>query len=342
MTKALLLTAAALIAVIAVPSGVAHAQSVSDFYKGKTITVVIGHSAGSAYDVHARMLAKHMPKHIPGNPVMIPQNMPGAGSLRGAQYVAQVAPKDGTVIGSMSRSLPVEPLLGEGKFDGRGFTWIGNISVNNSLCATWHTTPVKTWDDLFSSKQIVLGGEGPGSDIDNFALILRNVFNVNVRIVSGYPGGNEVNLAIERGELDGRCGWSWSAIKSTKPEWLRDKKINLLVAFASDRAKDLPAEIPMATSKVKNDEQRRILEMHIAAQAFGWPFFAAQGIPEDRKQALRNAFDQTMKDPAFIEEMTKARLEINPVTGAELERTLDAIYANPPEIVAKAKDAIRR
>ena len=318
----------------------AQSQSVAEFYKGRNMTMVIGFSAGSGYDIYARLLARHMPKYIPGNPTIISQNMPGAGSLRAAQYVAQVAPKDGSVIGTMSRSLPVEPLVGEGKFDGRAFTWIGNIASNNSLCATFHSTDIKTWQDMLT-KPFVLGGEGPGADLDNFALVLRNLFGAKIKLVSGYPGGTEVNLAVERRELDGRCGWSWDSIKATKPDWLRDNKINLLVVFALERAADLPAHVPLILEKAQTEEQRQILRVHLAAQAFGRPFFAAPGIPEDRKAALRAAFDATMKDPDFIAEATKARLDVIPSKGAEIEKILNEIYATPADIIAKAKQAVK-
>jgi tripartite-type tricarboxylate transporter receptor subunit TctC len=318
----------------------ARAQSIEEFYRGRTMAVVVGFSVGSGYDIYARLLAKHLPKHIPGKPTIVVQNMPGAGTLRAAQYVGQVAPKDGTVIGTVSRSLPFEPLIGAGKFDGRAFTWIGNIANANSLCATWHDSAVKSWDDL-TAKPLVLGGEGPGSDIDNYALILRNVFGAKIKLVSGYPGGTEINLAIERRELDGRCGWSWDSIKSTKPDWLRDKKINMIVNFALERAPDMSPDIPMVLDKAQNDEQRQLLRVHLAAQAFGRPFFAAQTIPEDRKVALRAAFDATMKDNEFIAEAQRARLEVAPVSGAQLTRILDEVYALPPDLIAKAKAALR-
>ncbi|MEW6453657.1 MAG: hypothetical protein AB1490_23640 [Pseudomonadota bacterium] len=318
----------------------AQAQGVADFYRGRTIQMVVGFSSGSGYDIYARLLARFMPKYIPGNPTIISQNMPGAGSLRAAQYVSQVAPKDGSVIGTMSRSLPVEPLIGDGKFDGRAFTWIGNIANNNSLCATWHTTAVKTWSDMLTTP-FVLGGEGPGSDLDNFALVLKNMFGAKVKLVSGYPGGSEVNLAVERRELDGRCGWSWDSIKSTKPDWLRDKKLNLLAVFALEKASDVPPEVPLILDKARNDEERKILRVHLAAQAFGRPFFAAPGIPEDRKKALRDAFDATMKDADFIAETAKVRMEVSPTTGHEIERILNEIYASPPEVIEKAKKLIK-
>jgi tripartite-type tricarboxylate transporter receptor subunit TctC len=332
--------AAALLAALMSLAGPARGQSVEEFYKGRNVTMVIGFSSGSGYDIYARLLARYMGRYIPGRPTIVSQNMPGAGSLRAAQYVASVAPKDGSVIGTMSRSLPVEPLIGDAKFDGRAFAWIGNIANNSSLCATWHDTGVKTWQDAMT-KPFVLGGEGPGSDLDNFALILKNMFGAKVKLVSGYPGGSEVNLAVERRELDGRCGWSWDSIKSTKPEWVRDKKINLLVVFALEKAPDIGPDVPLILEKAQNDEQRQILRVHLAGQAFGRPFFAAQGIPEDRKAALRAAFDATMKDPEFIADAERLRLEVSPMTGAEIERVLGEVYALPKDLIDKAKAATR-
>ena len=204
--------------------------------------------------------------------------MPGAGSQRAAQYLYSVAPKDGSVIGTMSRSMPIEPLLGDAKFDGRQFTWIGNVADTNSLCATWHESGIKTWQDVLE-KPFVLGGQGPGSDLDNFAALVKNVFGAKAKLVSGYPGGSEVNLAIERREIDGRCGWSWDSIKGTRPEWLRDKKINLLVVFALEKAADVPPEVPLVLDVAKTEEQKQILRVHLAGQALGRPFAAPPGIP---------------------------------------------------------------
>jgi tripartite-type tricarboxylate transporter receptor subunit TctC len=318
----------------------APAQSVEEFYRGRTMPMVIGFSAGSGYDIYARALARHLGKYIPGKPNLVPQNMPGAGSQRAAQYIYGVAPKDGSVIGTFSRSMPVEPLLGDAQFDGRKFTWVGNIANNSSLCATWHATEIKTWQDVVT-KSFVLGGEGPGSDLDNFAVLLRNLFGVKLKLVSGYPGGSEVNLAMERREIDGRCGWSWDSIKSTRMEWLRDNKINLLVVFALDKTPGIPAEVPLILEKAQTDEQRQILRVHLAAQALGRPFAAPPGIPEDRKAALRTAFDATMRDPDFVAEATKLRLEVSPTSGAEIDRLLAAIYATPADIIEKAKRAVK-
>ncbi len=325
---------------IAAAAGPVRAQSVEEFYRGRSLPLIIGFSVGSAYDLYARHLARFMGRYIPGNPTIVPQNMPGAGSQRAAQYIYSVAPKDGSVFGTFSRSMPIEPLLGDAKFDGRAFTWIGNIANNNSLCAMWHTVGIKTWQDVVT-KPYVLGGQGPGSDLDLFGTLLKNVFGAKVKIVTGYQGGNDVNLAMERREIDGRCGWSWDSIRSTRPDWIRDKKIDLLLVFALEKSPDIPAEVPLALDKVPSEEMRQILRVHLAGQAFGRPFAAPPGTPADRKAALRAAFDATMKDPEFISEAKKAGLEVSPITGAEIDRLLAGIYALPPDLIEKAKQVMK-
>ena len=329
--------AAALTAAVASPI---QAQSVEEFYRGRSMPLIIGFSVGSAYDLYARHLARFMGRYIPGNPTIVPQNMPGAGSQRAAQYIYSVAPKDGSVFGTMSRSMPIEPLLGDAKFDGRAFTWIGNIANNNSLCAMWHAVGIKTWQDVIT-KPYVLGGQGPGSDLDLFGTLLKNVFGAKVKMVTGYQGGNDVNLAMERREIDGRCGWSWDSIRSTRPDWIRDKKIDLLLVFALEKSPDIPAEVPLALDKVPSEEMRQIVRVHLAGQAFGRPFAAPPGIPADRKAALRAAFDATMKDPEFVSEAKKAGLEVSPITGAEIDRLLAGIYALPPDLIEKAKQVMK-
>jgi tripartite-type tricarboxylate transporter receptor subunit TctC len=334
---------AALIAAIAVVLSMptaARSAPVEDFYKGRTVSLVIGYSAGTGYDIYARLLARFIGRHIPGNPTVIAQNMPGAGSLKAASYVYSVAPQDGSVIATIGRSAPLEPLVGEAQFDGRKFAWLGSIASSSSLCATWHATSIKTWQDALT-KPFALAGEGSGSEPDNFARILKNVFGAKVKLVTGYPGGNEMNLAIERGEVDGRCGWSWDSIKSTRPDWLRDKKINLLAVFSLQKAADIPPEVPLVSDFAATEEQRQILRLHLAGQSFGRPFFTSPGAAADRKAALRAAFDATMKDPDFVAETTKVKLEISPTSGAEIDRLLEAVYATPKDVIEKAKQAIK-
>jgi tripartite-type tricarboxylate transporter receptor subunit TctC len=191
------------------------------------------------------------------------------------------------------------------------------------------------------TKPFALAGEGSGAEPDSFARLLKNLFGAKVKLVTGYPGGNEMNLAIERGEVDGRCGWSWDSIKSTRPDWLRDKKINLLAVFSLQKAADVPAEVPLIADLAANDEQRQILRLHLAGQSFGRPFFTSPGLPPDRKAALRAAFDATMQDPEFVAETNKVKLEVSPTSGAEIDRLLAQVYDTPKEVIEKAKQAIK-
>jgi tripartite-type tricarboxylate transporter receptor subunit TctC len=315
----------------------AVADPVEEFYRNRSISLVIGYSVGGGYDLYARTLARHMGKHIPGQPKLVPQNMEGAGGLRAANFLYGVAPKDGTTLGTFARGLATEPLLGNAKYDGTRFTWLGSITNDISLCASWYTSPVKTWSDLLS-KPLTLGGSAVGADTDVFALVLRNVFGAKINLVSGYPGGNEINLAMERAEVEGRCGWSWSSIKNQKAAWLQEKKINLLVQFALEKVADLP-DVPLVVDLANTIEQRQILRLILARQVMARPFLAPPDVPEDRKQALRRAFDATMKDADFLAEAAKADLEVNPIDGVKIDELLADLYQTPTDIVAKARRA---
>ena len=316
----------------------AQAQPVEDFYRSRTITILVGFTAGGGYDLYARLLARHIGRHIAGSPAILVQNMPGAGSLKATQFVYSVAPKDGTVLATVSRGMMTEPLLNDAKFDATRLTWLGSIVSETSLCATWQTSAVKTWSDMFG-RDFTLGGSATGADPDTFALILRNVFGAKVKLVTGYPGGNDINLAMERGEVDGRCGWSWSSIKSQK--WLRDGKINPLVQFGMEKHADLP-DVPLALDRAANDEQRQVVRLLTAGQFVGRPFFAPPDIPSDRKGALRKAFDATMQDPQFLAEAAKLDLEISPLAAPAIDAFLAEIYRTPQDVVRKAVAAVQK
>jgi tripartite-type tricarboxylate transporter receptor subunit TctC len=325
------------VALVLAFASLAQAQSVEEFYRNKTITIQVGFTAGGGYDLYARVLGRHMGRHIPGNPQIVVQNMPGAGSLKATQYVYSVAPKDGTVLASVSRGMATEPLLNDAKFDATKLTWIGTVTSETSICATWHTSQVKTWDDMFK-REFTLGGSAVGADPDTFALILRNVFGAKVKLVTGYPGGNEINLAMERGEVDGRCGWSWSSLKSQK-QWL--PQVNPLIQFALEKNADIP-QVPFALERAANDEQRQVLRLLVAGQYLGRPFFSTPEVPADRKQALRAAFDATMKDTEFLAEAKKLDLEISPASGPAIDAFLAGLYATPKDVVQKAAAAIQK
>lgn len=316
----------------------ASAVSAADFYQGKTLNVVIGYSVGGGYDLYARVLAKHLGKHIPGHPTVVPQNMVGAGSLRAASYIYGVAPKDGTVIGTFSRSVAIAPLISAAPFDARKFTWLGSITNDVSVCITWNTSAIKSWDDMMA-RQFVAGGEGAGSDPDIFALMYKNVLGAKVKLVSGYPGTNDITLAMERGEVDGLCGISWSTIKSRHAEWIAGKKINVPVQVALHKDPELP-EVPLALDLVKDAEQAQIVKLFVATQVLARPFAAPPGLPPERKEILRTAFEETMKDPEFLAETQTLALDVSPITGPSIDALLTEIYETPKDVVAKAAAAI--
>jgi tripartite-type tricarboxylate transporter receptor subunit TctC len=318
----------------------AAAQSAADFYRGKTLTLIVGYSVGGGYDTYARVLARHMVRHLPGTPSIIVQNMPGAGSLRAANYLYAVAPKDGSVFGIFSRGMAMEPLIGSSatQYDSRKFTWLGSATNEVSVCATWHTSAVKNWGDMLV-KPFTVGGEGSGSDPDIFSAMLRNAFGVKVKTVSGYPGSNEVALAMERGEVDGRCGWSWSSMKATRADWLAGKKVNVVVQLSLNKSPELP-HVPIVTEFATTERQRQILQLILSRQVMGRPFAGPPGVPDDRKQALRAAFDATMADAEFRADVTSRGLEVNPVSGIEVDRLMAQLYDTPPEAIAETKAAI--
>jgi tripartite-type tricarboxylate transporter receptor subunit TctC len=318
----------------------AQAQPVEDFYRGRTVNLVIGYSVGGGYDMHGRMLARHLGKHIPGNPAIIVQNMPGGGSLRAANFLYNAAPKDGTTIGIFSRGMAMEPLIGASntQYDARKFSWLGSITNEASVCATSSTSKVKTWDDLLATP-FTVAGEGSGSDPDIFATMIKNVFGAKLRLVAGYPGSAEMTLAIERGEVDGRCGWTWSSIKLQRPEWITGHRLNVLVQLASHRIPDL-ADVPLLTEHATTERQRQIVNVILGRQVMGRPVVAPPATPADRKQVLRRAFDATMADPDYVAEATSRGLEINPVGGAEIDKLLDDLYATPPDVIAEVRAII--
>jgi tripartite-type tricarboxylate transporter receptor subunit TctC len=321
------------------PNDRAAADAVADFYRGKTINVIVGYTAGGGYDLYARAVARHMGKHLPGNPNFIVQNITGAGSLNAANNIYNVAPKDGTSFGTFARGLAIEPLIGTAKtqFEATKFTWLGSGTNEISICATWHTSPVKTFQDALKT-QFAVGGEGAGSDPDTYATLLRNVFGAKLKLVTGYHGTTDIILAIERGEVDGRCGWSWSSIKSTRPTWIPEKKLNYVVHMSEQKAPEL-AHVP-TVADFANDRQKQILRLITSRQVMGRPFAAPPGVPEDRKQALRKAFDETLKDAAFLAEADKLKLEVNPVSGAEVDKLIAELYRTPSDIVEEARKAI--
>ena len=317
----------------------AQSDAIANFYRGKNVTVIVGYTAGGGYDIYARALARHMGRHLPGSPNFVVQNITGAGSLNAANHIYNISAKDGTVFGTFGRGLAMEPLIGTAKvqYDATKFTWLGSGTNEVSLCATWHTSPVKTWADALKTS-FAVGGEGAGSDPDTFSALVRNTFGAKLKLVTGYHGTSDLILAIERGEVDGRCGWSWSSLKSTRASWIAEKKLNYLVHLSETKAPELE-HIPRI-SDFANDRQKQILKLVLSRQIMGRPFVAPPGVPEDRKQALRRAFDATLKDPAFLEEADKLKLEVNPVSGSAIDTLVGELYRTPNDIVEETRKAI--
>jgi tripartite-type tricarboxylate transporter receptor subunit TctC len=314
----------------------ARAQSVADFYRGKTLDLDIGYSVGGGYDLYARLIARRLGAHIPGNPTVVPKNMEGAGSLRLANYLYAAAPNDGTVIGATSRGAAFDPLLNEkgARFDASKFSWIGSANSEVSVCVALASSEVTKFDDLFT-KPLTIGSTGAADDTYQFPALVNAVLGTKFKIVTGYPGGNDVSLALERGEVQGRCGWSWSSIKTTRFNWVRNKRIIVLVQMSLSKHPDLP-DVPLIMDLAKTDEQRQIFKMIFARQTMGRPYVAPPGVPADRLAALRKAFMDTMADKEFLDETEQNKFEINPVSGDQLEALVKEIYQTPPEVVKKA------
>jgi tripartite-type tricarboxylate transporter receptor subunit TctC len=314
----------------------AHAQSVAEFYKGKAVDVYIGTSVGGGYDTYARVLSRHIGKYIPGNPSVVPKNLEGGGGMRLANFLYNAANKDGSTFGIFNRGIGFDQLLGSksAQFDATKFTWIGSTNNEISVCVAWHTTGVTRWQDMLT-QELVVGASGPAADTFQFPKIANGVLGTKFKIISGYPGGNDIDLAMERGEVQGRCGWSWTAVKATHQPWLDQKKINILFQMGLSKHADLP-NVPLIVDLAKTDEDRAIFKMIFARQVMAWPFAAPPGVPKDRADALRKAFMDTMKDKDFLAEASKANLDINPVPGDEIQKLVVDIYGTPAPVVQKA------
>lgn len=309
----------------------AFAQAPADFYKGKNVDMVIGFSVGGGYDVYARTVARFMGEHIPGKPRIVPKNMTGAGSRVAANFVYNVAPKDGTVLATADQSMPLEQAVGDAgiTFDTRKFTWIGTPIFENNTLVTWHTSPVKTVEDA-KRMEVAVGATGFNTSAQ-YPQVMNSLLGTKFKIIMGYPGGNEINLAMENGEVAGRGSNNWTSWKSTKPDWIRDKKINIIVQIGLTKAADLP-DVPLLMDLAKNEDDRLALKLVSAPPMVGRPVFSTPNVPDDRTKALRDAFDATMKDPAFLEEAKKTGLDINPIGGAELQKIVADIIDTPKPV----------
>ena len=324
----------------------APAQSVADFYAGKSISLLIGFSTGGGYDAYARLMARYLGRFIPGNPKILPQNMPGAGSLKVVNYLYSVAPKDGTAIAHFAPGVMFEPLLGRpsaeiGQFQATNFTWIGSVSKEVSVCAFMASTGIKTWADM-QTKKYIIAASGGGAESDVFPTVLKNMFGLPLKLVTGYPGGSEMTLAMERHEADGRCGWSWTSLLSRSKALLDTKQINLTLQIALESDPDpYLKNVPLIVNLTDDPQKKAALKVIVSRQAIARPFAAPPGIPADRARALRDAFDATMKNPDFIAEAKKLSLDVAPTSGSAVETLIKEVYASSPAAVKLAADSMK-
>jgi tripartite-type tricarboxylate transporter receptor subunit TctC len=331
--RAVALTIGAL--TISVPAG-AQADAVSDFYKGKTVSIIIGTSAGNDYDFRGRLLGRYIGQNIPGQPVVVPRNMPGAGGIQAANWLAALAPRDGTTLHMiMSNMMSAQAMdVKAVKFDTRQFAWIGNTTSAPNVMATWHTTQVTSIEDM--KKRTVLVGAPMGTAGVIYAELMNALLATKLNIVTGYPGGNEVNLAMERGEVDGRASNNWASWKANQPEWLKDHKINIIVQVGLRRHPELP-NVPLLSELAQNEPDRQVMEFLSADTAIARSLVTTPGVPAERIEALRRAFDAVMKDPQFLTEAEKAKMDISPTTGEEAQKIADSIVNAPKEVVERSK-----
>jgi len=311
----------------------ASAASAADFYQGKQVTIAVGFSAAGTYDATARLFARHLGKHLAGKPTVIVRNMPGAGSLVATNSLYSSLPKDGTTLGVVGGGIVLEPLLNnpQATYDARRFNWIVGRTPDNFLCLVWHTVPVNALQDVMR-RETVVGATGPGSRTLTYPKALNELTGTKFKIVSGYPGGNEITLALERGEVEGYCGWALGSIKTRAPDWIRDGKIRPLAQFTLAKSGVLP-NVPLATDLASTDNGRRAIEFFAADSVLAWPLVAPPDVPAERVAELRAAFNAMMQDPQLLAEAATQGLDIDPVSGAEIAALVDRLYGTPADVL---------
>jgi tripartite-type tricarboxylate transporter receptor subunit TctC len=321
--------------------GRASTDDVAEFYAGRNIDFIVGSGVGGGYDLYARVLARWMAGHIPGKPNMIIRNVVGAGGIRATNLIYNVSPRDGSVMGTVSRAMITAPLTGvnSAKFDPTKLTWIGNITGEDSVCVTWKTAPVNSWQDLLHTK-LVVGTAAQGTTTYAFPVMLKNMFSANFEIVSGYPDGAQAILALERGEIDAVCP-ALSTIRAMHPQWLVDATVKILVLISLKRRSDLP-NVPAVVEFTNDPEKQQLLKFILGPELIGRPLIAPPDLPADRVKALREAFMITMEDPEFRAETAKQRLDLDPTGGGEIQNLVSQIVKVPPEIASKAESLLAK
>ncbi len=311
-----------------------------DFYRGKTITMLVGSGVGGGYDVYARTFAPHFSRHIPGNPNIIPKNMPAAAGLAAANALYTVPEKDGLTIAAFTNGASMAPLFGSpgARYDSQLFNWIGSIGKLQNVCATWHTSPVKTLKQA-QTQEIIVAGAGASSNTAIVPKIMNELIGTKFKIIVGYDPTGGLNQAIESGEAEGLCGLSWSTMKASRPDWIRDKKLNVIVQMGLKKLPDLP-DVPAMLDYVTDADARQVLELILIRQELGRPIVTNPGVPKDRLDILVKAFDLTMKDPAFLADAERMGLDIDPLSSGEMTTLIAKAYGAPKAIIKRAGDLV--
>jgi tripartite-type tricarboxylate transporter receptor subunit TctC len=338
MPRCLVAVCSALFLSLSLPAGAQ--EDVAAFYRGKQIRIVVGSAVGGGYDLFARAVARHIVHHIPGNPSAIVQNLPAAGGVVMVNQLFMVGPKDGTVIGAPINGIPTMPLLqpGAAQFHAGKLNWIGSTNREPYVAFLWHTAPVQNLAEL-QRTEVLVGATTPGTTMVDFPAITNDILGTRFKIVRGYQGTPQINLAIERGEVQGMGGIGWQSVKTQTPQWIAESKIKVVAQFGLRRHAELP-DVPLMMDLAKSDTDRQALSMMFGRTEYGRPYFVPPDVPAERVQALRRAFDATMKDPAFVADAAKLQLQVDPMTGEEVQTLVAQLAETPPDVVARVRAAL--
>lgn len=324
------------------PSGgvLAQATGAEGFYKGRTVNLISGFTPGGSYDFYSRLVGRHLGRHLPGNPAVVIQQMPGAGGLTAANYLYRIAPRDGTAVGMLSQTAAVDEALGAPgvQYKAAEFFWIGRVAPSIEVSLSWHTSKVRVIGDA-RSEQLLYGSSGPGSALDSYPRVLALASGLNIRIVSGYKGSTEALLAMEKGEVDA-SGTTWNTLKINRKAWLAEKRVNILVQYARARSPELP-DVPAAVELGRTAEDRALLDFYMSGADVGRSIMTTPGVPDERVRELRAAFDAAMRDPELKADIDKASAEFQPMPGIELQRLVEQTLAVKPELALRIREALQ-
>jgi tripartite-type tricarboxylate transporter receptor subunit TctC len=320
----------------------ARAEDVADFFRGKTVRIIVGVGVGSGYDLNARLLARYLPSYIPGHPAVIVQNQPGAGSLTMTNQLAIAGPFDGTAIGASFNGMPTTPLFQPAatRFDATKLNWLGSTNRETQVTYIWHTVPVQSLEEL-KTTELIVGAQAPGSTQYDFPMLANALFGYRFKVIPGYESTPKIHLAMERGEVQGNGATNWTTLKLLNSNWVAEKKVRVLAQWGLKKHPDLP-DVPLVLDFAKSEADTHALRLALARLEYGRPFFLPSGVPAERVTALRRAFDAALKDPALIAEAEKSKIEIEPLSGEEVAELVKQVSATPADVVARVRAALEK